>query len=48
MLAHLGLYKDKNTLLHSNFNTMGKYREWRVSQIDSFGTNLAFVLFRFV
>lgn len=48
MLAHLGLYKDENALLHSNFDTLGKYRKWRVSQIDSFGANLAFVLFRFV
>ncbi|XP_021914875.1 multiple inositol polyphosphate phosphatase 1-like isoform X2 [Zootermopsis nevadensis] len=47
MLAHLGLYKDENALLHSNFNTVGKYRKWRVSQIDSFGANLAFILFRY-
>lgn len=48
LLAHLGLYKDENVLLHTNFNTMGSYRKWRVSQIDSFGSNLAFVLFRCV
>jgi hypothetical protein len=46
LLAHLGLYKDENALLHTNFNTMGRYRKWRVSQIDSFGSNLAFILFR--
>lgn len=43
VLAHLGLYKDENPLTHDKLNSS---RLWRVSKIDAFGTNLAFVLFR--
>ncbi|KAJ4432670.1 hypothetical protein ANN_21293, partial [Periplaneta americana] len=46
IMAHLGLYKDEEVLLHNNFNILNDKRKWRVSQVDSFGTNLAFVLFR--
>lgn len=46
LLAHLGLYRDESALLHSNFHATGKHRKWRVGQIDSFGSNLAFILFR--
>jgi hypothetical protein len=48
LLAHLGLYRDESALLHSNFHAVGKHRKWRVGQIDSFGSNLAFILFRCV
>nr|CAD7440358.1 unnamed protein product [Timema bartmani] len=45
MLSHLGLYKDNLTLLHDNYHMM-EDRRWKVSNIDCFGSNLAFVLFR--
>ncbi|KAJ3646979.1 hypothetical protein Zmor_024534 [Zophobas morio] len=44
MLAHMGLYKQKKHLIADDFHLNGN-RTWRVSQIDSFGTNLVFVLF---
>ncbi|XP_060522327.1 multiple inositol polyphosphate phosphatase 1 isoform X2 [Cylas formicarius] len=44
MLAHLGLYKDEQVLTSENFRAMDN-RQWRTSQIDAFGTNLAFVLY---
>lgn len=43
MLSHLGLYKDEKHLLASDYNSNND-RKWKVSQIDPFGTNLAFVL----
>ncbi|KAJ9592268.1 hypothetical protein L9F63_001164 [Diploptera punctata] len=46
MLSHLGLYRDKQRLLHNNFAALLRDRKWRVSHIDSFGANLAFILFR--
>nr|CAD7408225.1 unnamed protein product [Timema poppensis] len=45
MLSHLGLYKDNLTLLHDNYHMM-EDRRWKVSNIDCFGSNLAFILFR--
>lgn len=42
LLAHLGLYKDKTPLTYRDF---GKERKWRTSNIDSFATNVAFVLY---
>ncbi|KAG8224479.1 hypothetical protein J437_LFUL003202 [Ladona fulva] len=47
LISLLGLYKDEETLRSDNFDDL-KYlkRRWRVSYLDSFGTNLAFVLFR--
>nr|CAI5859808.1 unnamed protein product [Callosobruchus analis] len=44
MLAHLGLYKDAQPLTSESFSKMGN-RQWKTSKIDSFATNLAFVLF---
>ncbi|XP_063238428.1 multiple inositol polyphosphate phosphatase 1 [Bacillus rossius redtenbacheri] len=43
ILAHLGLYRDGRPPRHDNYRLMGE-RRWRVSHIDAFGTNLAFVL----
>lgn len=43
MIAHLGLYRDEEPLLADNMN---ENRQWKVSKIDSFGTNLAFVGFK--
>lgn len=45
LLAHMGLYNDSEPLVASNFEKMST-RLWRTSLIDSFGTNLAFVLFK--
>lgn len=48
MLAHLGLYRDPLPLRH-DAPARGEERArrlWRVSQIDAFATNLAFVLFK--
>ncbi|KAJ8931672.1 hypothetical protein NQ314_015388 [Rhamnusium bicolor] len=44
ILAHLGLYKEDQHLTAKNYDKM-KSRKWRTSVIDSFATNLAFVLF---
>lgn len=44
MLAHFELYKEKQALLADDFE-MNLERNWKVSQIDSFGTNLIFILF---
>ncbi|XP_034252056.1 multiple inositol polyphosphate phosphatase 1-like [Thrips palmi] len=46
MLAHLGLYRDDEPLLASNFNQMLHKRQWRVGQISSFASNIAFVLYK--
>ncbi|XP_075221008.1 multiple inositol polyphosphate phosphatase 1-like isoform X2 [Lycorma delicatula] len=45
LLSFLGLYKDNDRLLSSNYAKLHD-RKWKVSQIDSFGTNLAFVLYK--
>lgn len=47
MLAHLGLYKDADTLTASKYREMTN-RKWKTSLIDSFATNLAFVLYEWV
>ncbi|XP_066137495.1 multiple inositol polyphosphate phosphatase 1 isoform X2 [Euwallacea fornicatus] len=44
MLAHLGLYKDQIPLTADKFETMAN-RKWKTSLIDSFATNLAFLLY---
>ncbi|XP_071450920.1 multiple inositol polyphosphate phosphatase 1 isoform X2 [Hetaerina americana] len=44
LISRLGLYKDEEKLRSNNFSKA--YRKWRVSLLDSFGTNLAFILFR--
>lgn len=44
MLAHLGLYKDVDALTASKYGEMTN-RKWKTSLIDSFATNLAFVLY---
>ncbi|KAL1497696.1 hypothetical protein ABEB36_008614 [Hypothenemus hampei] len=44
LLAHLGLYKDEQPLTAENFENM-RNRKWRTSLIDSFATNLAFILY---
>lgn len=46
MLAHLGLYQDPEPLRASNFQDMLVKRQWRVSRISSFASNIAFVLYR--
>ncbi|CAH0564059.1 unnamed protein product [Brassicogethes aeneus] len=43
MLAHLGLYKDEKILIANDYEKNGN-REWKVSHIDAFATNLAFIL----
>ncbi|XP_018323869.2 multiple inositol polyphosphate phosphatase 1 [Agrilus planipennis] len=45
MIAHFGLYKDVLPLTHKNFQKISN-RQWKVSKIDAFGTNLALVLYR--
>lgn len=45
MLAHLGLYGGDETLTAENYER-NVDRKWRTSLIDSFGSNLAFVLFK--
>lgn len=46
VLARLGLFEDSIALKHSNrLSDEMKKREWRTSLIDSFATNIAFVLF---
>lgn len=47
MLGVLGLYKDDRELKHDNYNEM-ENRHWRTSKIDAFGSNLAFVLFKYI
>ncbi|ENN71133.1 multiple inositol polyphosphate phosphatase 1 [Dendroctonus ponderosae] len=44
MLAHMGLYRDQNHLTASEFGNMAN-RKWKTGLIDSFGTNLAFILY---
>ncbi|KYB25797.1 Multiple inositol polyphosphate phosphatase 1-like Protein [Tribolium castaneum] len=44
MLAHLELYKEEKHLLADDYDKNSD-RNWKVSQIDSFGTNLIFILF---
>ncbi|XP_057666688.1 multiple inositol polyphosphate phosphatase 1 isoform X1 [Diorhabda carinulata] len=44
LLAHLGLYKDEETLTAKNYDTSSN-RKWKTSLIDTFGSNLAFVTF---
>ncbi|CAB3359944.1 Hypothetical predicted protein [Cloeon dipterum] len=45
VLAHLGLYRDKEPLWHHNFDHHKSSRLWRVGRIDSFAANLAAVLY---
>ncbi|XP_059483647.1 multiple inositol polyphosphate phosphatase 1-like isoform X2 [Neocloeon triangulifer] len=45
VLAHLGLYRDKEPLQHHNFDQHKSSRLWRVGRIDSFAANLAAVLY---
>lgn len=44
LLAHLGLYKDQEPLKHTHYSNNS--HQWRVSKIDAFGSNLAFVLYK--
>jgi len=44
VLARLGLFEDPLPLKHSNRKEM-EGRQWRTSLIDSFASNLAFVLY---
>lgn len=44
VLSHLGLYQDEFQLQHDNYDEAND-RLWKVSRIDPFGSNLAFVLF---
>lgn len=43
LLAHLGLYKDAKPLTF----IMQNDRHWKVSKIDAFGSNIAFVKYRY-
>ncbi|XP_066997852.2 multiple inositol polyphosphate phosphatase 1 isoform X2 [Anabrus simplex] len=45
MLSRLGLYKDRGGLTHDRYHSLHS-RLWKVSNIDIFGSNLAFVLSR--
>ncbi|XP_046397097.1 multiple inositol polyphosphate phosphatase 1 [Ischnura elegans] len=44
LISRLGLYKDEEKLRSDNFSLLK--RKWRTSELDSFGTNLAFILFK--
>jgi len=46
MLGLLGLYKDEHKLKHDNYINM-ENRQWRTSKIDPFGSNIAFVLYKY-
>jgi len=46
MLGLLGLYKDEDELRHDNYLKM-QNRQWKTSQIDAFGSNLAFILYKY-
>lgn len=49
MLALLGLYRDAEPLSHRAFAANGgraEERQWRVSRIDAFASNLAFVMYK--
>ncbi|BES97755.1 Multiple inositol polyphosphate phosphatase [Nesidiocoris tenuis] len=46
LLSHLGLYKDEFPLKHDTAQPLRERRQWRVSEIDAFGTNVVFVLFK--
>lgn len=45
LLALLGVAKDEEPLMHNSFSHHGDTREWRTSFIDTFATNIAFVLY---
>lgn len=44
-LTHLGLYKDSDSLRHDNYHKHIE-RLWKTSKIDSFASNIAFVLYK--
>jgi len=46
MLGLLGFYKDEQKLKHDNYIKM-ENRLWRTSKIDPFGSNIAFVLYKY-
>lgn len=45
LLALLGVAKDDRPLTHDLFSSYGDQRAWKTGLIDSFATNLAFVLY---
>lgn len=45
MLSHLQLHKDEENLTSDGFSNNAKSRKWKVSQVNAFGSNLAFVLY---
>ncbi|KRT86210.1 Phosphatase [Oryctes borbonicus] len=45
MLSHLNLYKDDESLRAAGYDK-NHNRKWRVSHIDTFGGNLAFILYK--
>ncbi|KAI4456534.1 multiple inositol polyphosphate phosphatase-related [Holotrichia oblita] len=45
MLSHLNLYKDDKSLWAADYDN-NHNRKWRVSKIDTFGSNLAFILYK--
>lgn len=47
MLAHLNLYRELKHLVHMD-QTIKEDRKWKVSKIDAFGSNIAFVLHRYL
>lgn len=44
LLTHLGLFRDSEQLRHDNFDKMRNSRLWKTSLIDTFGSNIGFVL----
>ncbi|KAF6204355.1 hypothetical protein GE061_002696 [Apolygus lucorum] len=45
LLSHLGLYRDAFKLKHDITGQQRRDRSWRVSYIDTFGTNFVFVFY---
>ncbi|CAL7947580.1 unnamed protein product [Xylocopa violacea] len=45
LLALLGVAKDDQHLTHDSFSLYADYRAWRTGVIDSFASNIAFVLY---
>lgn len=44
----LGLYRDEEPLKHDNYQEMVDGRKWRVAFFNSFASNIAAVLYKYV
>merc|ERR1711894_100963 len=44
-MTALGLYRDQENLLASNWGTSGQEHKWEVSRIASFATNVGIVIY---